>query len=234
MSKPYLSIIIPESDGEEKLTLALIKIDEALQGASFDYEIFVIVSAAAHANINFLKLTTFIKNVRYADSESPMYGEKLKIGVQNSSGNIRLLCGGENYYYLKIFDQFIPSFKSCDIIIGSNALVGQSYANRFKKLFGSLIFTDRDFIAFKEEAAMAIFFGLQSKTEAIKLEAHECARKNNYKILAVEYSDPSLASIQIKMPTLRFLKEAFIIYVMAFGRKLKLKVSAKQKFERKQ
>ncbi len=223
MSKPYLSVLVPDSSDLERLTLSLIQIDKALQKVSFDYEIFVPVSSQKLSAL--LKLKSFIQNLKYAEVAAETdYGSKLKFGLENTVGNIRVICNKSGFGYLESFEEFAPKFKECDILLGKNVRARGGLLARLKNPSGAFLSPD-GFIALKEEACNLIFPFLISKTEAARLESLEFAAKTGRKIGKVEYADSENFGGNYYTPSLQLFKEAFIIYSSGLVHKVKQKAN---------
>ncbi len=136
---PYLSIIIPAYNEENRIAKTLKEINDYLLSKEFDYEIIVISDGSKDKTSDIvLGMKKEIKNLIFINNkENNGKGFVVRQAIMLAKGDYRLFADADNSTPIKEIEKFFPFFKDYSVIIGSRAIKGadiknpQSFLRRF-------------------------------------------------------------------------------------------------------
>lgn len=175
----YLSVIVPAYNEAQRLPKTLRRLQEYLVGASFSYEIVVVMDGPSDNSREIIQsMSAEISQLRIIDRPvNRGKGYTVKEGMLKASGRVRLFCDADNSTDIAHFDKMLPLFdQGCDLVIasrnskdvpGAEQAVPQVWLKRVIGQFGNLLVqlvavrgiwdTQCGFKAFRAEAAEQIF-----------------------------------------------------------------------------
>lgn len=201
---PYLSVIIPAYNEENRITKTLKDIDKYLKSQSFSYEIVVVNDASTDKTVEVVQnLMDSIDNLRILDyQKNHGKGWSVKKGMLETKGDYRLFMDADNATTLDHFDKMRPLLeKDYKIIIGTRdskdhkdaeQTVSQPWHKRMLGDVGNILIqvmavpgiwdTQCGFKLFSAQAATEIFKRSKIDRWGFDIEALALARKLGYKI----------------------------------------------------
>ncbi|OHB22300.1 MAG: hypothetical protein A2939_04535 [Parcubacteria group bacterium RIFCSPLOWO2_01_FULL_48_18] len=200
MAKPFLSVIIPAYNEEERLPITLLDIDAHLSKADFSYEIIVVNAASADRTLEVAKrFGEIIKNLKVISADKSRKGYAVQRGMLEAKGTYRLFTDADNSVSIDHFDSMLPHLKEgYGAVICSRSMKGsklsppQPLHKRLLGKMGNLVIqftvlpglwdTQCGFKAFSEQAATAIFSKIMIRGWGFDAEALALARRLGYRI----------------------------------------------------
>ncbi|MBI4085154.1 MAG: glycosyltransferase family 2 protein [Candidatus Liptonbacteria bacterium] len=206
MSKPFLSIIIPAYNEEERLPLTLVDMDKRLSRVKYSYEILVVNDGSTDNTAGVVeKMSPAIKNLKLIDNRTNQgKGGVVKQGMLLAKGEYRLFTDADNSTSIDHFDKMLPYLQGgngnekFDVVIGSRAVKGSRldppqpfYRQLLGKLSNLIIQavnvpgiwdTQCGFKVFTEESAERIFGASKVNGWGFDIEALALARHFGYRI----------------------------------------------------
>ncbi len=202
--KPYLSLIIPAYNEEERITESLIAMETYLQQQTYSWEMLIVIDGATDNTLQMVKTFAAAKpRIRWIDrQENHGKGYTVREGMLAARGQIRLFSDADNSTDMSHFDQMIPLFeKGADVVIcsrdpkdasGAGQAVPQPLFKRFLGNSGNLFIqlvavpgiwdTQCGFKAFTARAAEAIFPPARINGWGSDIEMLALARRFKYEI----------------------------------------------------
>ncbi len=204
LSSPYLSVIIPAYNEEERITITLLSIHEYLTRQPFTWEILVVLDGGEDDTLS--RVQEFAEgkdNIRWLNRvENRGKGYTVREGMLAAKGQVRLFTDADNSTDISHFDQMQPLLeKGFDVVICSRdekdvAGAGQSVPQPFQKRLlgnaGNLFIqfvavpgiwdTQCGFKAFSAEAAEKIFSVTRIDGWGFDIESLALARHFGYGI----------------------------------------------------
>ncbi len=203
-SEPYLSVIIPAYNEEERITKTLDKISSFLKTQPYSYEILVVCDGSKDKTADVVRdLKLSIPNLNLIDRKKNMgKGYTVKEGILAAKGKVRLFTDADNSTDISYFEKMRPFFdKGYDVVIstrdpkdaeGASQDVPQPWHKRLMGNMGNLYIqimavpgiwdTQNGFKAFRDYAAEKIFPKTKINRWAFDVEVLALAKKFNYKI----------------------------------------------------
>jgi len=201
MPKPYLSVIIPAYNEENRIATTLLDIDKYLSQAEYDYEIIAVSDGSKDNTADIVKkLYPAVKNLRLMENkENKGKGGVVRQGMLEAKGAIRLFTDADNSTSIEHFEKMRPWFEEgFPIVICSRAIKGavkkppQPFYKNIMGQMGNLFIqavvlpgfwdTQCGFKAFTEEAATRIFSLTKIDRWGFDVEILALAKKMGYKI----------------------------------------------------
>lgn len=231
---PYLSVIIPAYNEEQRITTTLHAVYHYLSQQPFDWEMLVVLDGPTDNTID--KVTEFAagrEGIRWIDrAENKGKGYTVREGMLAARGKIRLFTDADNSTDMSHFDQMKPLFDNgAHVVIGSRdskdvsgakQAVPQPFLKRLLGNAGNLLIqmlvvpgiwdTRCGFKAFSNEAATRIFSVTRMQGWSIDDEALALARRCGYKIQVIPADWIDAAGTHVtRLDYLRNILEAFRI-----------------------
>ncbi len=147
--KPFLSVVIPVSEGSNNLPLVLVGVDKYLESRDFSAEILVVdYSSDVLLSGALEKFSGIFPSVRFMRSESNGgRGGAAREGMRKARGNYRLLINADGSVSPEEFDAMPPLFKEgYDVVVCSGRSKG-SVAHRGRSLRDRVLGTAIDLMA---------------------------------------------------------------------------------------
>lgn len=204
MDKPFLSIIIPAYNEEKRISKTLFDIDTVMAGASYSYEIIVVVDGAKDKTAEVAhELETKVKNLRViANAENHGKGYVTKQGLLEAKGEWRLFTDADNSTTMREFEKFKPFLGGeYDVLIASRSIKGsvlhppQPWYRQIVGKVGNLVIqifavpgiwdTQCGFKCFSARATEKIFPQMRIERWGFDVEALALGRKEKFKIKEV-------------------------------------------------
>ncbi len=141
--KPFLSIILPAHNEEQRLPQTLLQVDEFLQKQSFDIEVFVVENASTDRTLDianfFAEEHPYLKVIH---EELPGKGLAVKRGMLAAEGEYRFFCDVDFSMPIdELLRFFPPQLEGVDIAIGSREAKGAvRYNEPFYRHFVGRVF----------------------------------------------------------------------------------------------
>lgn len=201
MPEPFLSVIIPAYNEENRLPATLKATRLYLQKQPYTWEIAVVNDGSRD------RTSDVVKEARLMDSRVHLlqYGQNrgkgyaVRFGMLHTTGQFRLFMDADNSTTIDHFEKFLPWFeKGYDIVIGSRDIAGADIAIHqpwYKELLGNLgnlwvqfwavpgiRDTQAGFKVFTRTAAQAIFPHLTIDRWGFDVETLAVARLKGFKI----------------------------------------------------
>lgn len=138
----YLSIIIPAYNEEKRLAKTLIEVGEYLKKQQFEYEIIVVDDGSTDMTTEIVMgMKNKIKNLYLINNDiNHGKGFSVRRGLLYAKGQYRLFMDADNSTLIEEIENFLPYFKTYDIIIGSRNIKGSKIINRqpaHRRILGS-------------------------------------------------------------------------------------------------
>jgi len=201
--RPYLSIVIPAYNEEDRLPPTLKKILQYFKKQKYSWEIIVIDDGSRDKTSQVVK--NFIKdnkNIRLVRQKNTGKGGAVKNGILHCWGEYVLMTDADLSTPIEELKKFWPKIKKgCSIVTGSRGVRGAKILRHqkpirelFGKIFGGLsrllvlddlIDTQCGFKLFKGDLARKIFQKLWTKSAIWELEIFYHATKEGAKIAEV-------------------------------------------------
>ncbi|MEM7113223.1 MAG: glycosyltransferase [Chloroflexota bacterium] len=196
---PYLSVIIPAYNEEQRITTTLHAVHHYLTRQDFEWEMLIVLDGPSDNTLG--KVTEFAKErdgVRWIDrAENKGKGYTVREGMLAAKGKIRLFTDADNSTDMSHFDQMRPLFdQGADVVIasrdskdvdGAKQAVPQPFFKRLLGNAGNLLIqvlvvpgiwdTRCGFKAFRGDAAAKVFAAARMDGWSIDDEALALARR---------------------------------------------------------
>lgn len=210
MKKPYLSIIIPAYNEEERLPPSLEKIDKFFQEQDYFSEVIVVENGSSDNTLRIAQdIADEMPSLRVYHEKARGKGLAIKRGMLEASGKYRFLCDADLSMPIDQVNRFLPpALKTVDVAIGSREVPGSrrfdepAYRHLIGRVFNTMVRwlllpglqdTQCGFKCFRDEVA-EIVFPLQSLDGmSFDAEVLYIARKKGFNIVEVPidwYHDP--------------------------------------------
>ena len=199
--KPYLSVIIPAYNEEDRLPLTLVDVDRHLSTVEYTYEILVVNDGSSDDTIQVVeRFKKLIPNLRLIDQEPNQgKGEAVRRGMLEANGEYRLFMDADNSTSVDQFEKIIPYLKEgYKVVIGSRTLkesrlsppegIIKQILGKAGNLFIQLLVlpgiwdTQCGFKCFSEDAAVKVFNLQRIKGWGFDVEILALAKRLGYKI----------------------------------------------------
>jgi glycosyltransferase involved in cell wall biosynthesis len=201
---PYLSLIIPAYNEEERIGKTLRLVDEYLTKQPYSYEIIVVNDGSTDKTREVVNgLLPLIKNLKFIDNTvNRGKGAVVKQGMLQAGGEIRLFMDADNSTSIEQVEKMFPEFKKgAEVVIGSRRVPGAVIAvhqnfiretmgrifNLLVRLIAGLPYKDTQagFKAVTARAAKEIFSRQTIERFAFDVEMLVIARRLGFKIAEV-------------------------------------------------
>lgn len=204
---PYLSVIIPAYNEEQRIAATLAAIYTYLKTQPYSWEMLVANDGSHDATMEVVRRFAADKpQVRWNDRrDNHGKGYTVREGMLLANGRIRLFTDADNSTDMRHFDQMIPLFeRGSDVVIcsrdpkdapGAAQAVPQPFVKRLLGNLGNLFIqfmavpgiwdTQCGFKAFTAEAACSIFQAARVDGWAFDIEALALARRFGYKTAVI-------------------------------------------------
>lgn len=203
MSKPYLSVVIPAYNEEERIGATLARIEEYLLAQDFSAEIVVVLDGGTDNTATVVQAFESEIPIKLIDrKENRGKGYTVREGMLAATGQIRLFTDADNATDIGHFDLMKGSWESgCDVVIASRdskdsegawQAVPQSFVKRVMGNLGNVFIqtvavpgiwdTQCGFKAFSADSTQKIFPQLEAEGYTLDVEALALTKKYNYKL----------------------------------------------------
>ncbi len=200
---PYLSVVIPAYNEEERIGATLARIQEYLLAQSFESEIVVVIDGGTDDTAEIVNQFAAEVPIKLIDrKENRGKGYTVREGMLAATGDVRLFTDADNATDIGHFDLMKGSWESgCDVVIASRdskdsegawQAVPQSFVKRVMGNLGNLFIqfvavpgiwdTQCGFKAFSAESTNKIFPQLEADGYTLDVEALALTKKYNYKL----------------------------------------------------
>jgi dolichyl-phosphate beta-glucosyltransferase len=209
-SPPFLSIIIPAHNEEQRLPLNLTKIDAFLKDQPYGAEVIVVENGSSDSTVEVVQ--AFAKthpNIRLLEVESRGKGLAVRAGMLAARGEYRFICDADLSMPIDELVNFLPPYvDGHDVLIASREAEGSRRMNEppHRRLIGRIAnriinltalpgFEDTQcgFKMFRREVAEDLFSVQRMNGIGFDIELLFIAQKRGYKIQEVPitwYYDP--------------------------------------------
>jgi glycosyltransferase involved in cell wall biosynthesis len=204
MSQPYLSIIVPAYNEDERLPKTLLDMDKRLYAVDFSYEIIVVNDGSKDRTADVVtSLAKMVKHLKLLDlKENIGKGGAVRAGMLEATGTIRLFMDADNATTVDQFLQMMPFFKEgYGVVFGSRAAKGAKldppepfYRRAIGKGLNLLVQmlllpgiwdTQCGFKAFTAEAAEKVFRASKVRSWGFDVEILMLAKRFGYRLKEV-------------------------------------------------
>lgn len=230
--KPYLSVIIPAYNEEERISATLFDINRYLSQQDYSYEIIVVNDGSTDNTAQVVrKMQGLVKNLSLIDnSENHGKGWVTKQGMLDAKGHYRIYVDADNAISIDQIENFWPYLKNYDVVIGSIELKGskiEEHAGWHRRFLGKISKyiiriiaglweihdTQRAFKLFPAKIAQEVFSKQTIYRWGFDIEILALAKRSGYKIkeLPVTWINPGESKVTLKS------------YIRTFGELLKIK-----------
>lgn len=201
MVEPFLSVIIPAYNEENRLPATLRDLDGYLSARNFRYEIIVVNDGSGDGTAAVVqKLSSQIANLRLlSNTANRGKGAVIRQGMLAAEGTWRLFMDADNSTSIKELDKLMPCLRSgYDVAIGSRAVKGakllppQPFYKRVLSYFGNLFIqllltpgirdTQCGFKCYSRAAAQKVFRLTRINSWGFDAEALALAQAFGYRI----------------------------------------------------
>src|SRR5689334_10323846 len=201
---PYLSVVIPAFNEEQRITQTLSAVYSYLQKQDYEWEVLVVIDGAQDNTL--AKTREFAvgrQNIRWIDrKQNRGKGYSVREGLLAATGSVRLFADADNSISISNFDKMAPLFRDGhDVVICSRHSLDvtgplhegpQSRVKRILRGAGNLFIqtvavpgiwdTQCGFKAFSESFVERIFSVCKIDGWGFDIEALALARDLNYRI----------------------------------------------------
>lgn len=147
MSKPFLSIVIPAHNEEQRLRPSLEKIDSFLKEQSYTSEVIVIENGSTDATLSVAYAAVEeMPGLKVLQVEGRGKGLAVKHGMLAALGEYRFMCDADLSMPIEQVNRFLPpQLGSVDIAIGSREIPGAhryeepAYRHFIGRIFNTLV-----------------------------------------------------------------------------------------------
>lgn len=200
--KPFLSIILPAHNEEQRLPETLLQVDQFIKTQSFGIEVVIVENASSDRTLEIANVyAEQHKNVLVIHEEQPGKGLAVKQGMLAASGEYRFFCDVDFSMPIDEIPRFIPpQLTGVDIAIASREARGAIrydepfYRHVIGRVFNMMVWilalpgindTQCGFKCFSAEASEKLF-PLQTITGwTFDVEILAIAKQLGYKIVEV-------------------------------------------------
>jgi dolichyl-phosphate beta-glucosyltransferase len=225
-SSPFLSIIIPAHNEEQRLPPNLTKIDAFLKDQPYDAEVIVVENGSSDSTVEVVQaFSKMHPNVRLLEVESRGKGLAVRAGMLAARGEYRFICDADLSMPIEELVYFLPPYADgYDVLIASREADGARRINEpphrhlIGRIANSIIniaalpgFEDTQcgFKMFRREVAEDLFGVQRMNGIGFDIELLFVAQKRGYKIRDVPitwYYDPD-SRIRLLQDSLNLLLE---------------------------
>lgn len=146
MAKPFLSIIFPAHNEEQRLPETLLKTAAFIQEQSYDTEIIVVENGSSDRTLQIAQeFASHNPAVRVLHSDLPGKGRAVRMGVQAASGDYIFFADVDLSMPLEEINRFLPPQLDAPVVIGSREAPGAirynepSYRHFTGRIFNTLV-----------------------------------------------------------------------------------------------
>lgn len=224
--KPYLSIVLPAHNEEQRLPQTLLQLDEFIQKQPFAVEIVIVENASSDRTLEIAKAyAEKNKNVLVIHEERPGKGLAVKQGMLAASGDFRFFCDVDFSMPVDQIPRFLPpQLNGVDIAIASREAKGAVrydeplYRHFVGRVFNMMVWvlalpgindTQCGFKCFSAEASIRLFPLQTIDGWTFDVEILAIAQKLGYKIVEIPvpwYYQPQ-SKVRVVRDFLRTAKE---------------------------
>lgn len=215
MPFPFLSIIIPAYNEENRLPHTLEQVFAFLEGESYLAEVIVVENGSSDKTLTLAQeLTAKYPNLRVLHNEEAGKGLAIQRGMLEAEGKYRIFCDADLSMPIEEIRRFIPPNLDTDIVIASREVKGAvrydepEFRHFTGRIFNLLIRilalpklhdTQCGFKGFRAEIAEDLFKYQSIEGWAFDVEILCIARMRGYKITEIPvpwyYNDESKISV---------------------------------------
>ena len=198
---PFLSIIIPARNEENRLPRALGQVFAFLEKQTYSYEVLVAENGSQDRTLEMARaFTQYFPGLRILHEDLPGKGRAIRRGVLEANGEYRLIAAADFSMPVDQINRFLPPASSADITVASREAAGAKRYNEpvFRHLTGriynfwirSLVLpglqdTQCGFKCFCAEVASDIFPRLTLTGWSFDVELLAIARHHKYSICEI-------------------------------------------------
>lgn len=240
MTPPYLSIIIPAHNEEQRLPHTLEQVFAFLKSQSYAAEVLVVENGSNDRTFEIAtEYSRAHPSLRVVREEQPGKGRAVKRGMLEAKGQYRFMCDADLSMSIEQVSHFLPPAAQADIAIGSREAKGAVREEEplYRHLGGRLINltirmlilprlndTQCGFKCFSAEAAEKIFPHQTLPGWSFDIEVLYIARRLGLTIREVPirwrfHPDTKLSAVQ---DALRMVRDIFRIHANALRRRYDL------------
>lgn len=229
MPDPFLSIIFPAHNEENRLIRALDQTIAYLESQAFTSEILVIENGSTDQTLNLAQeFSSKHPSVRVFHTDKAGKGLAIQQGMLSAHGDYRFACDVDLSMPVTEINRFIPPMLSEDIVIASREASGAirynepGYRHFIGRIFNGLVrlialHGIRDsqcgFKCFSRKAAEELFPLQTIMGWTYDVEILFIARKKKYRIIEIGipwYHDPN-SKVRVLRDSFRMLTDLFLI-----------------------
>jgi len=203
MPKPFLSVIIPAYDEEQRIKSSLLVMSKFLEKKPYSSEIIVVDDGSTDKTAQIVKqVSVSHKHISLISHDvNQGKGAAVRTGILAAKGKFRLFSDSDLSTPIDHLDTFVSEASNADVIIGSRAIKGADIRvrqKRYRELMGQafnlfvrlLVLpgirdTQCGFKLFSEKAARAVFPPQRIKRWSFDVETLYLARKYGFDIKEV-------------------------------------------------
>ncbi|MAG45070.1 hypothetical protein CL633_04250 [bacterium] len=229
--KPYLSVIIPAYNEQDRIGSTLLIIEKYLKKQDYTWEILVVNDGSRDHTANVIRdIRMRIKNLRFINNKKNHgKGYVVRQGMLKARGKIRLFTDADNSTDISHIEKLKPFLsKGFDIVIGSIEVSGAKIHEEtgwYKRIFGKwsklliriialpgIRDSQRGFKLFTAKSARDIFPRQRIMRWGFDIEILAIAKKLNYKIKEIPINWINKGKTEVSpMAYVKTLKELFQI-----------------------
>ena len=230
MSLPFLSIVIPAHNEEQRLPPSLLKIHDFLASQPYTAEVIIVENGSHDRTLEIAQ--AFAREapyVRVLKEEARGKGLAVRRGMLEARGEYRFICDADLSMPIEQVNRFIPpTFADPEIVIGSREIAGAvryhepTYRHLIGRVFNTLVRwaalpglqdTQCGFKCFHRTAAEAIFPLQALPGMSFDVEVLFIARRLGFRIQEVPidwYFDPD-SRVRLVQDSLRMFTDLIAI-----------------------
>jgi len=198
LTNPYISIIIPAHNEEDRLPLALEKVYTFLNQQTYTFEVVVIENGSQDRTLQVgQEFAGKVPHLRIIHMDENGKGLAIREGIFASSGQYRFIADADFSMPVDEINNFLPPACNCDIAIASREAPGSARYNEpfFRHIIGrvfnllirilvlpGLQDTQCGFKCFRAEVAEDIFHYQSLNGWSFDVEVLKVARLHGWKI----------------------------------------------------
>jgi glycosyltransferase involved in cell wall biosynthesis len=233
LSLPFLSIIIPAHNEENRLPSTLEQVFAFLEKQSYESDVWVVENGSNDRTYEIAKqFAERYKNLHVIRENGRGKGLAVHRGMLEAHGRYRLMCDADLSMPIEEVGKFIPALEENDIVIASREAKGAVRYNEpsYRHLGGrginwiirllilpGLQDTQCGFKAFRAEAAQDLFQKQTLWGWSFDIELLFIARRRGYKVceIPIDWYYQSESKVNAIRDALRMIGDIFRIHVNA-------------------
>lgn len=229
MTNPYLSIIIPAHNEEERLQITLPKVIDYVQNSPHEIEVLVVENGSADRTSEVVRdFAAQWPFLHLMEVETRGKGLAVKAGMLAARGELRFMCDADLAMPIEDLDRFLSCIDEQEIVIatregpGATRIGEPAHRHFIGRINNSIIRlmildgfddTQAGFKLFRAAAAEDIFAHQRTTGIGFDIEVLYIAKQRGYRVRQVGitwYHDPD-SRIRVVADSIQLFKEILLI-----------------------